>query len=114
MNLSSDQTEVAYNCVAAVMRGFTTAQPPWAVQHLYDELNREVRALSRPGRQSGCSGEQSEPERLLSSRQVAKMLGCSKRHVNRQAEALGAVNIDGTNVFREAAILEHLEGRDLD
>jgi hypothetical protein len=112
MKLCSDHIEVAYNCVAAVMRGFTTAQPPWAVQHPYDELNREVRAMSHTGHESGCGREESEPERLLSSRQVASMLGCTKRHVNRRAEALGAVNIDGTNVFRESEILEHLEGRD--
>jgi hypothetical protein len=41
------------------------------------------------------------------------MLGYSKRHVTRKAEALGGVNVDGTLVFREAAILEHLEGRNV-
>jgi hypothetical protein len=39
------------------------------------------------------------------------MIGCSKRHVNRNAARLGGVNIDGVNVFRESAILEHMEGR---
>jgi hypothetical protein len=40
------------------------------------------------------------------------MLGCSKRHVNRNAKRLGAVDFDGANAFRESAILEHLDGRD--
>jgi hypothetical protein len=40
------------------------------------------------------------------------MLGCSKRHVNRNAKRLGAVDFDGVNAFPESAILEHLDGRD--
>jgi hypothetical protein len=111
VNLDRDQTQVAYNCIAMVLRGFTKAPAPWAVQHLYEQLDSEVRAMSRPGHESGCGETESEPEQLLSSRQVAQMLGCTKRHVNREAEALGGVNIDGVNVFRQTAIIEHIEGR---
>jgi hypothetical protein len=113
VNLDSDETKTAYNCVSAVMRGFVTNAPPWAVQQLYDRLNEERRNPSRSGHECCCGREQSNPDKLLSSRQVATMLGYSKRHVTRKAEALGGVNVDGTLVFREAAILEHLEGRNV-
>jgi hypothetical protein len=112
VNLDSDETKTAYNCVSAVMRGFVTNAPPWAVQQLYDRLNTERRNPSRSGHECCCGREQSDPDKLLSSRQVASMLGCSKRHVNRNAKRLGAVDFDGVNAFPESAILEHLDGRD--
>lgn len=113
MNLSRDETEVAYNCVAAVMRGFTTAQPPWAVRHLYDRLNAEYRNPSqfRPEHECCCGRGESEPDQLLSSRQVAAMLGHTKQHVNRKAKTLGGVNVDGAWMFRESVIREHIAGR---
>jgi hypothetical protein len=115
VNLDSDETKTAYNCVSAVMRGFVTNAPPWAVQQLYDRLNAERRNPSqfRSEHECCCDGEQSKQENLLSSRQVATMLGYSKQHVNRKfTKLLGAVDVDGAWVFPESAVLEHLDGRD--
>jgi hypothetical protein len=110
VKLDRDETEVAYNCVAAVMRGFTTAPPPWAVQHLYERLDTEFR-MSQPGPECRCGGEQSEPEKLISSRQAAALLGYSKRHVNRIAKSLGGQDVDGARVFRLSQVQEYAEGR---
>jgi hypothetical protein len=112
VRLNRDETATAYHCVAAVIRGFNTSPPPWAVSQLYDRLNTELRSRSQSGRECCCAGEQSTPDKLLSAREVASMLAWSKRHVNRNAELLGGVKVDGVNVFYESAIIEHLEGRD--
>ena len=111
MNLSSDETITVYNCVALVMRGFRTAPPPWAVQTLYERLDAEVRAMSRPGRRNSCSGEQSEPEKLIGSRQAADITGYTQRHVNRIAPSLGGVRVDKRWVFRESDVRDYAEGR---
>jgi hypothetical protein len=110
MNLSSDEAQVAYNCVAAVMRGFTTAPAPWAVQHLYDRLDSEFR-MSRTGPDCCCGVAESEPETLISSRQAAAVLGYSKRHVNRIAKSLGGQDVDGVRVFCLSQVQEYAEGR---
>ena len=111
MRLTGDETVMAYHCVAAVMRGFQTAPPPWAVQQLFDRLNTAFR-MSQSGHERCCGREESESDKLMSSRQVAAKLGYTKRHINRIAERLGGVDVDGYTVFRESAVLEHLEGRD--
>jgi hypothetical protein len=111
VRLNRDETATAYHCVAAVLRGFNTAPPPWAVSQLYDRLNSEVRSGSQPGHECCCGGEQSEQEKLISSRQAAELLGYSKRHVNRIATSLGGELIDGVRVFRLSQVLDYAEGR---
>lgn len=112
MNLSDDETQIVYNVLATVMRGFTTAPPPWAIQRLFDKFNHEALNGFQSETESHCGREESKSERLLSTRQVATMIGCSKQYVNRKAEAYGGNKVDGAWVFPESAILEHLEGRD--
>lgn len=112
LSLNSDDTITAYNCVAVVMRGFRTAPAPWAVQSLYDRLDAEVRAMSRPGHQNGCGEEQSEPEKLIGSRQAADITGYTQRHVNRIAPSLGGVLVDKRWVFRESVVRTYTEERD--
>jgi hypothetical protein len=112
MKLDRNETQVAYNCVAAVMRGYqTAAQAPWAVRHLYDRLDAEFRfRMSHSGPEFCCGGEESEPEKLISSRQAAALLGYSKRHVNRIATSLGGQDVDGVRVFRLSEVQGYLEG----
>jgi hypothetical protein len=112
MQLTSDDKITAYNCVAVVIRGCQTAPPPWAVQSLYDRLGAEVRAMSRTGPRKDCGREQSEPEKLIGSRQAAAITGYTQRHANRIAESLGGVLVDKRYVFREAEVRAYAEGRD--
>jgi hypothetical protein len=112
LTLTRDETLTAYHCVAAVIRGFNTAPPPWAVRHLYDLLNTELRNPSHSGPQCCCGEEQSVSETLISSRQAAEVLGYSKRHVNRIAESLGGHLVDGSRVFRLSQVLDYAQGRD--
>jgi hypothetical protein len=110
VNWSRDDTITAYNCVAAVMRGFRTAPAPWAVTDLYDRLDAEVR-MSQSGRECGCGGEESEQDKLISSREAAAILGFTKRHVNRIAESLGGEFVDRRWLFRESVVRQYAEGR---
>jgi hypothetical protein len=111
VRLNRDEVNTAYHCVAAVIRGFNTAPPPWAVRQLYERLNAELRRPSQSGPECCCGGEQSEAEKLISSRQAAELLGYSKRHVNRIAESLGGQVVDGSRVFRLSQVLDYAEGR---
>jgi hypothetical protein len=112
VRLNRDESVTAYHCVAAVIRGVNTAPAPWAVRHLYDVLNTELRNPSQSGPECCCGGGQSESEKLISSRQAAELLGYSKRHVNRIAESLGGQVVDGSRVFRLSQVVDYAEGRD--
>lgn len=77
---------------------------------LIEELSQELAKVSR-SRQPARSGQSAwSHDELLSSRQVAEMIGRGQRWVQRHAVELGGIYVDGRPVFRASIIREHLEG----
>lgn len=103
----------AYYCAAALVRARQRTGEPipqWLRQH-YDRLDAQVR-VSRPGHESGSDTGQSEPDELISAREAAMIIGCSKRQVQRLASDLdGARIVDGRWLFRRDAVQDYAEGR---
>jgi hypothetical protein len=109
VKLSGDDTITAYNCVAAVMRGFQTAPAPWAVQSLYRRLDAEVRGVSHAGQESDCPSEELDP--WISNHSAAQELGLSPRQTRRLKPDLGGELFNGRLMFRSSAVREYAEGR---
>jgi hypothetical protein len=109
VNLTGDDTITAYNCVAAVMRGFRTAPAPWAVQSLYARLDAEIRGMSRAGHESECPAEELDP--WMNTQAAAQQLELSPRQIRRLAPDLDGDMFNGRLRFRASAVRAYAEGR---
>jgi hypothetical protein len=108
MNLTRDEVVTAYNCVAAVMRGFNTAPAPWAVANLFDRLNDAFR-MSRAGH--APEGHSGESEVWICTREAAEELNLSPRQTRRLKPDLDGKMFNGRLMFRASSVCAYAEGR---
>jgi excisionase family DNA binding protein len=83
--------------------------PDWLRRH-YGELDQQFR-LSQSRHESDCGGGQSEPKNWITAKEVALMLGCSKRTVQRNAADLDGSMIGGRLLFDRRTVAAYVEGK---
>ncbi|MCV7285353.1 helix-turn-helix domain-containing protein [Mycolicibacterium wolinskyi] len=110
MKLTDDEVQAALYCVVEVVdrrRRANIPVPPWMIQ-LARRLNL-TSALSDRGHELDSGGEQSEPERLIGTREAAAILGFSPRHVRRIAGDLDGETISGRVLFSLSTVAEYAQ-----
>ena len=112
MNLTGTDLTAAYYVTAEVVRHRQrTGQPipQWLSRH-FDRLGAEVRA-SRLGHESDRAAGQSQQDKMITTREVAAILGCSKRQAQRLAAELDGFFVGGRWLFKRNSVIEYAEGR---
>jgi len=113
VNLAGDDLHAAYYCAAEVTRSRRrTGQPipAWLRRH-YDSLDAEIR-VSDLGRESDGDTGQLDQDTLITAREAALIIGCSKRQAQRLAAAdLGGQIIGGRWLVKLSAVMEYMEGK---
>jgi hypothetical protein len=112
VNLTSDEARAAYYCAAALIRHRQRSGEPipeWLRKH-FNRLDAEVR-VSESGHDSVSDAKQLEEQELITAREAAGILGCSKRQVQRLASDLDAEFAYGRWLFRLSTVAEYAEAK---
>jgi hypothetical protein len=111
MTLDDEQTRAAYYVAAEVIRSrqrLGQPVPAWLRKH-YALLDTAVRVS--PTRQAvaenGDCATQSAHGEIIGTREVAEMLGLTRRQVQRQAGQLGGARVCGRLLFPRADIADY-------
>ncbi|WP_322857761.1 helix-turn-helix domain-containing protein [Mycobacterium shigaense] len=115
MKLSEDDTEKALFCVNEVIshrRRDGTPVPLWMIQlgKRFD-LASLTSEMSADGHRSGSGSAALDPDRLISTREAADLLGMSTRQVRRIANDLEAQRPGSGMVFRHSVVTEYARER---
>jgi excisionase family DNA binding protein len=112
VKLTSDEARAAYYCAAALIRHRQRSGEPipdWLRRH-FGQLDAQIRA-SQSGQEWDCGAEELSQDKLITAREAAQVLGCSKRQVQRLAGDLDGQIIGGRWLFSSSAVAEYAEGR---
>jgi hypothetical protein len=111
VNPSAIELRAAYYCAADVIRTRQRAGQPipqWLRQH-FAHLDSLISSASQLGRESDAGGEQLDPDKLITAKEAADMLGCSKRQVQRLASDLDGQIVGGRWLFRQSSVTPYAE-----
>jgi hypothetical protein len=121
-----DELRASYYCAAELIRSrqrIGQPIPEWLRKHL-NQLDEQIRsanlqdqvrkAKSRPGLQSASDAGQLEPQDLITAREVAMILGCSKRHAVRLACDLDGRIIGNRWLFNRNTVIDYAEEKQQD
>jgi hypothetical protein len=112
MNDDPEHSHAAAYCAAELIRDRQRRGQPvpnWLRQHL--ARCEAAVAVSRSGHEFDGVPSQLDPDNLIDAREVARMLGISKRQAQRLAHDIDGLIISGRWVFRKATVMEYAEAR---
>ena len=115
MNLTGTDLHAALYVAAEVIRSRQrTGQPvpTWLRRH-FNRLDTEIRVLQSGHESDGDTG-QSDQEQLITAREAAAILGCSKRQAQRLAADLDGQIVGGRWLFKLNTVTKYAQGRDRD
>jgi hypothetical protein len=113
VKLTSDEARAAYYCAAALIRHRQRSGEPipdWLRRH-FNRLDTQIRA-SQSGQESDCGAEEFSQDKLITAREAAQVLGCSKRQAQRLHADLDAVLVGGRWLFRLDTVTQYAQDRD--
>lgn len=108
MNLDDDQTQTARYVFAEFVRRrrLSGGRIPQAAIRLHEQLSMAV-----DGHEIDSDTAESKPEDLIDSKQAARVLGVSQRHIRRLHADLDATRCGRAWVFHRQAVLEYAEAK---
>jgi hypothetical protein len=110
VRFDSDEIEAAYYGLAGFIRlceldPRRSTPPPTEVSRLYHKLDAVVR-MSPTRHETGCGADDAEPSELwIGSPEASRILGWSKRQVQRHAHEMGGRIIGGRWLCRESDVI---------
>jgi hypothetical protein len=107
-----EHSRAALYCAAAVIRARQRSGQPipdWLRQH-HAQIEAEF-GMSRSGHETPTTAGQLEQDELITAKEAAEVLGCTKRQCQRIAPDLNGQLIGGRWLFNRSAVVEYAEGK---